>query len=391
MPLIDWGSCLERIEATMRNTRPLVAKYMMRSTITLVPIPISRGVYKVVQMPSALMDPRVAPCYTLVSHGIGTHTYSLLADPAPDTREQGQVVFPLSVYTTTTNRRYATILDLPPKISSVIGLRCRDPSEIRLGFHKDFGINGHMEFETLDGRKFVWQRHSPPGTDKKMYYLHMVPSTDSIISVERSSTAIPGLDPIPDVTDRDAVQPSIPIAREVKSPFKNPIDGFDSLWGIEIDRTQIDPVVAFMTCFAGMTSRTGPSLTSSLLTSARFDPSAQLLNEVNFVDVSRQTYSCVGQRITSTNSASDNSDKENSDDLFRGDNGTSNETGTSRNKNGKHTNIQQEQGPQYQTCEVKVFDRNYLKKLAIPGNVLENLSAEGTLYMEFQRNRWNLT
>lgn len=337
----------------------------MRTRITLIPIQISNKIFKVVQTIPALMDPQFAPCYTLIYHGTFSHAYSLLADPAPVTREQAQVVYPLAVYTTNTKKRCATIADLPSADRNNNSSYQRNPSKIRLGFHKDFPLNGHLEFQTLDGTQYIWQKIEVAATNERLYYLHMRPQIENLVTT-LAPTAIPGL------VDNSALncQPLVPVARVVKIPFENPIDG-TALWGLELDTSRVDPVIAFMTCFAGMTSHVAPSLTSTVLTSKNFDPSAKLLENVKFVDKSGETWFTVGSRVCSLMST--DSDKENGDENA-----------------GPSTAGQDGHGAAAKPFEVKVFLRSYVSKLALPRRFLDLLNQQGGLIMQSQRNLCNL-
>lgn len=238
--------------------------FKVHATISLIPVKLNNGTYKILSTSPKLDAPNIKPCYILLSHGFLSHKYSLILDNS--NREFPSVIRPLAVYTTVSKHlSHASIIDLSmlqarqyhTSSSSVVttahsfdqthfpGISPDNPewaqeypSNLRIAYFKDSTPFAHVELRIGPKYTFRWKYcEYPADSGEYVYIMHRrVGSADW----------------------------STPVACIMEASIPSPIDG-SKLWAIEIDTRKVSPIIAFLSCFAGRTINKSSYLTTAFL------------------------------------------------------------------------------------------------------------------------------
>jgi hypothetical protein len=228
--------------------------FKVHATVSLIPIKLNNGTYKILSTSPRLESPNLRPCYVLMSHGFLSHKYSLIPD-----RNSPAVVRPLAIYTTISKYlSHASISDLsmlqdehsaltaalcsPSQGSETSSIRpdwaLECPSSLRVAYFKDTTPYAHLELRIGSKYTFRWKYcEYPADSGEYVYIMH-----------RRTGSA----------------EWSTPVACIMEASIPSPVDG-SKLWAIEVDTRKVSPVIAFLSCFAGRTIRRGSYLATAVL------------------------------------------------------------------------------------------------------------------------------
>lgn len=215
-------------------------KYRVNSDMALTPVKLGTGAYKILCGSTGLGTFPIYPRYTMLSHGILRHTYSLLPEQVDPYRPL--TMRPLAVYQTASKTlSHATISDLTsifPSINRRREFETSVPSSIRLCFFKDSIQTAHVELRVNQVYSYRWQLEEYPAFSNQYIYI-----------MRRQKLHSGWLEPVAYVTD---------------AKFVNPTDG-SKLWSVEIDSSKVSPELALLSCFCGKTLNASGFIAASVL------------------------------------------------------------------------------------------------------------------------------
>lgn len=315
--------------------------FNVRSTICLIPLKIKSSYYKILSTTPKLEDPDIRACYTLVSHGPTTHTYSLLPHAGPSSSDS-IAVKPLVVYETTSKHlSHATVKDLSMlsddsnDMREILGSQ-EHPSSIRISFinKSSYPNYAHLQLRVASNCVYRW---------KKMKFSRH--SDNSIYMMHRQR--------------ENGEEWNVPVACLTEASISSPVDG-SKLWAIEIDATRVNPIIALLSCFAGRESTVSTYMTS--ICSKKTIRPPKILSNIQFED----------EYWHDSNTIDKQYDDEHASSALE----------VSRSKQLDEVSICNSTTNPDQTTKrpmlIKVFDRNAFKKknFDIPEKVLNHLNVE---------------